>query len=1009
MSDFPPVHLPELLAHRDFLRRLARALLGDPAGAEDVVQEAMMRALRHPEPARSRGWLATVTRRLALQRVRNESRRRAHEARQAEPGPQGSSSEDPAARAVQAETIEQLTAAVTGLREPYRRTLLARFYEDLSLTQLAQREGVAVQTVHSRVRRGLDLLRESLDRRAPGGRQAWQLGLIGLVRLPPEAALGAGLASTLLPTTIMASSTKTLLLTACLLILAAMAYFGAFDDTSAQLDGGRSPDGSQPVDLLATGREAPAARPARERLETSRPLEASTPGEAPDELALAGLRLQVVYAEPADTPAAGRSLKVMPWDARRPFAATRELRSDAQGWVDVDGLPPGRVMIYCDIGGGGSLVLQPGETQEHRIVIPAGIDIEGLVRAGSGAPVPGAQIWMSDYGNDAEGRVVAVTDLQGRFRIRQVSPQRYLAARARGYGPSRMQLIRGAAGETCKFEFELPSSQTGLSGSVRDPLGQAVAELEIRVAQPRFGFRKDAQGRSQHGLAPRLVRTDADGRFVCSGLEPGKTIVTLRPAGFAPQRHEVTLEAGKDRALHLQLGLAASLTGTVRDEAGAPVPAAVLRVGEYASHLGFYQRCDAQGRFRVEGLPPGAQVLHVEKDGVGKTQAQLQLRAGEVHELDPVLHPGRVLHGLIVDGQGQPRSGWHFYLSSETRGEVGARIWSESQRSGEDGSFRFLGCPPGSFGLEVSEPGSSLAPLRHLRGLEPSAEALRIVVRDDELPRASVRGHILGGDGRPQRGTIWVTPKGQRSSRRTQLDAEGGFQFAKLSAGEYRLRFAPPRGSGLRLPAFRLQVEEQLDLGRIDLPAPGILRVRVLASAGTGTFAKLRVQPDRKANRGLRIGPDPLSREIAPEAAGRLELVPGWYLVQGLGEGLAARAQRVEVRAGETTELELQPESSVPVRLRVQAPAGAVDVPLILTCYDAQGFSICSRLLRSAVAGNELGLPLGPGRYTIRVRQVVRGNLPVTQQPRQRLRGDLELKIGDAAPATPPLLKLRLE
>jgi DNA-directed RNA polymerase specialized sigma24 family protein len=49
----------ELLAQRGFLRRLARGLLGDDGLAEDVVQEAELRALeRGPRPGGScaAGW-----------------------------------------------------------------------------------------------------------------------------------------------------------------------------------------------------------------------------------------------------------------------------------------------------------------------------------------------------------------------------------------------------------------------------------------------------------------------------------------------------------------------------------------------------------------------------------------------------------------------------------------------------------------------------------------------------------------------------------------------------------------------------------------------------------------------------------------------------------------------------------------------------------------------------------------------------------------------------------------
>ena len=77
---------PELLRnHADALRPLARRLLKDDDAAEDVLQDTWLVALRHP-PARLDslgGWLRTVTRSLALKRLRGESRRARREERSA--------------------------------------------------------------------------------------------------------------------------------------------------------------------------------------------------------------------------------------------------------------------------------------------------------------------------------------------------------------------------------------------------------------------------------------------------------------------------------------------------------------------------------------------------------------------------------------------------------------------------------------------------------------------------------------------------------------------------------------------------------------------------------------------------------------------------------------------------------------------------------------------------------------------------------------------------------------
>src|SRR5438270_9299588 len=64
--------------------RVARGVLRNDADAEDVAQEALLRAYRKferlREPVRFRGWLVRITFRLALDRLRATKRRQTREA-----------------------------------------------------------------------------------------------------------------------------------------------------------------------------------------------------------------------------------------------------------------------------------------------------------------------------------------------------------------------------------------------------------------------------------------------------------------------------------------------------------------------------------------------------------------------------------------------------------------------------------------------------------------------------------------------------------------------------------------------------------------------------------------------------------------------------------------------------------------------------------------------------------------------------------------------------------------
>jgi len=71
-----------------------------------------------------------------------------------------------------AELHRLLVNAVFALPEPYRGAVLWRYFEGLDAEEIAGREGISPVTARTRLKRGLDLLREKLDRDS-GGRDHW--------------------------------------------------------------------------------------------------------------------------------------------------------------------------------------------------------------------------------------------------------------------------------------------------------------------------------------------------------------------------------------------------------------------------------------------------------------------------------------------------------------------------------------------------------------------------------------------------------------------------------------------------------------------------------------------------------------------------------------------------------------------------------------------------------------------------------------------------------------------
>jgi RNA polymerase sigma factor (sigma-70 family) len=178
----PPVE--ELLAHSGFVRRLARGLLGREADADDLAQEAMTAALvRPPPPAVDvRSWLAGVVRNLVRMKRRSERRRARHESR-AEPR---AAYPSPAETASRLESQRRVVEAVHRLGEPYRSAIVLRFLDDVSTRDIAERAGVPFETVRTRLKRGLALMRADLAR----DRTDWRSGVLLLAGLTPSVSVG---------------------------------------------------------------------------------------------------------------------------------------------------------------------------------------------------------------------------------------------------------------------------------------------------------------------------------------------------------------------------------------------------------------------------------------------------------------------------------------------------------------------------------------------------------------------------------------------------------------------------------------------------------------------------------------------------------------------------------------------------------------------------------------------------------------------------------------------------
>lgn len=156
------------LPHFDAAYNLARWLAPSGADADDVVQEAMLRAFRSFESLRGdnvKSWLLKIVRNCFLTAA-DSARSRA-----TLPLPQdddaaaadtafASPAPNPEATAIHADHRSRLDTVIAALPQEFREVLLLREVEDLSYREIAAITGAPIGTVMSRLSRGRALLKE---------------------------------------------------------------------------------------------------------------------------------------------------------------------------------------------------------------------------------------------------------------------------------------------------------------------------------------------------------------------------------------------------------------------------------------------------------------------------------------------------------------------------------------------------------------------------------------------------------------------------------------------------------------------------------------------------------------------------------------------------------------------------------------------------------------------------------------------------------------------------------
>ncbi len=166
-----------VLPHLDAAWRLARWLVREPAAAEDVVQDSLVRALTYFASFRGgdgRAWLLRIVRNTAVNRSSSLARRAEDQLDTTESGAHANLVDlaaSPEAVLQQTEAHATLAERVAALPTGLREAIVLREFEEMSYRDIAAITGVPMGTVMSRLWQARQIL---LERPAPpaGGKTA---------------------------------------------------------------------------------------------------------------------------------------------------------------------------------------------------------------------------------------------------------------------------------------------------------------------------------------------------------------------------------------------------------------------------------------------------------------------------------------------------------------------------------------------------------------------------------------------------------------------------------------------------------------------------------------------------------------------------------------------------------------------------------------------------------------------------------------------------------------------
>jgi hypothetical protein len=380
-------------------------------------------------------------------------------------------------------------------------------------------------------------------------------------------------------------------------------------------------------------------------------------------------------------------------------------------------------------------------------------------------------------------------------------------------------------------------------------------------------------------------------------------------------------------AVELRFEGGTRVDGRVVDEAGAPVPGALVRLAERGRHwTGPETRSDARGTFELPGVLDGDYELWVEAEGFASAAGRRRVSvAGEpVRDLEVRLGRGAVVHGQILG----LAPGEHARVTVRADGAPGGG--PRASAVDFEGHYRLEHVPAGDQQIvaQFSDSGRSVGERVSVTGADDVKLDLRFAPGLVLSGRARRGGEALAG------ATVIVEGLDRDRTGWGQTDEHGAFRIPGLEAGGYAVRLREWH-SGL---AHDLRVDLATDR-RIEIDVPqGRIAGRITDSAERGPLAGVSLVLE-----GLDA---PLAGRLPTHTAtsdleGRFsidDLGDGTFRLSATRKGYAATVRTVVVQQGRGEEqLQIALDPTEGLTLEVRAASGAPPSEVSLAVLDPAG------------------------------------------------------------------------